>query len=59
MKILKKLWTGENESANVKTSYQFVLEQRERLKETMMLAQKKIKNIRSDIKSAVTNEQRT
>ena len=30
MTILKKLWTGESELTEVKTSYQYVLELRER-----------------------------
>ena len=42
MTILKELWTGESESTKVKTSYQYVLELRERLEETMRLAQEKL-----------------
>ena len=42
MRILKELWTGESESTEVKTSYQYVLELRERLEETMKLAQKEL-----------------
>ena len=40
--ILKELWTGESLSTEVKTSYQYVLELRERQKETMKLAQKEL-----------------
>ena len=39
MTILKELWTDESESMEVKTSYQHVLELRERLEEMMKLAQ--------------------
>ena len=42
MAILKELWTGESESTEVKTSYQYVLELRERLEETMKLAQEEL-----------------
>ena len=42
MTILKELWTGESESTEVKTSYQYVLELRERLDETMKLAQEEL-----------------
>ena len=42
MTILKELWTGKSESTKVKTSYQYVLELRERLEETMKLAQEEL-----------------
>ena len=42
MTILKELWTGESESTEVKTSYQYVLKLRERLEETMKLAQEEL-----------------
>ena len=42
MTILKELWTGENEWTEVKTSYQYVLNLRERLEETMKLAQEEL-----------------
>ena len=42
MAILKELWTGESESTEVKTSYQYVLELKERLEETMKLAQEEL-----------------
>ena len=42
MAILKELWTGESESTEVKTSYQYVLELRERLEETMKIAQEEL-----------------
>ena len=42
MTILKKLCTGKSESTEVKTSYQYVLELRERLKETIKLAQEEL-----------------
>ena len=40
--ILKELWTGKSESKEVKTSYQYVLELRERLEETMKLAKEEL-----------------
>ena len=42
MAILKKLWTGESESTEVKTSYRYVLKLRERLEETMKLAREEL-----------------
>ena len=42
MAILKKLWTGEGELTEVKTCYQYVLELRERLEQTMKLAQEEL-----------------
>jgi len=39
MAILKELWSGECNSAEVKTSYQYVLKLKERLEETTKLAQ--------------------
>ena len=43
MTILKELWTGENEFADVNISYQYVLELRERSEKTMKLAQEKLR----------------
>ena len=43
MKILKELWTNENEESEVKTSYQYVFELRERLEKTMRLAQEELR----------------
>ena len=40
MIILKKLWTDKSKSTEVKTSYQYIFELRERLKETMKLSKK-------------------
>ena len=39
VQILKELWSEEEEDPEVTTSYQYVLELRERLDETMTLAQ--------------------
>ena len=41
--ILKKLWSEEEDVPEVTTSYQYVLELRERLDETMKLAQAELK----------------
>ena len=40
--ILKKLWRGETGGTEIKTSYQYVLELRERLDNTMKLAQEEL-----------------
>ena len=42
VQILKELWSEEEEVTEVTTSYQYVLELRERLDETMKLAQAKL-----------------
>jgi len=39
MSILKELWTGQNHEPEVKTTYQYVLDLRERIEETCKLAQ--------------------
>ena len=39
---MKELWTGKSKSTEVKTSYQYVLELKERLEETMKLAQEEL-----------------
>ena len=43
MQILRELWTNESDSPEVKTSYQYVFELRERLEETMKLACEELK----------------
>ena len=40
--ILKELWTGETGGTEVKTSYQYVFEWRERLNNTMKIAQEEL-----------------
>ena len=47
MKILKELWAGEDEETEVQTSYQHVFELRERLEETMKLAQGELRKSQS------------
>ena len=42
VQILKELWTGETDGTEVKTSYQYVLELRERLDNTMKIAQEEL-----------------
>ena len=39
MSILKELWTGQNHEPEVKTTYQYVLDLRQRIEETCKLAQ--------------------
>ena len=50
MKILKELWAGEDEGTEVQTSYQYVFELRERLEETMKLAQSELRKSQSRYK---------
>ena len=40
--VLKELWTGETDGTEVKTSYQYVFELRERLVNTMKIAQEEL-----------------
>ena len=42
VQILKELWTGETDGTEVKTSYQYVLELRERLDHTIKVAQEEL-----------------
>ena len=51
VQILKELWTKETDVPEVKTSYQYVLELRERLDDTMKIAQEKLKRSQSKNKS--------
>ena len=44
VQILKELWSEEEEVPEVTRSYQYVLELRERLDETMELAQAELEN---------------
>ena len=43
VQILKELWTKETDVPEVKTSYQYVLELRERLDDTMKIALEELK----------------
>ena len=42
VQILKELWTGETDGTEIKTSYQYVLELRERLDNIMKIAQEEL-----------------
>ena len=42
VQILKELWTGDTDGTEIKTSYQYVFELRERLYNTMKIAQKEL-----------------
>ena len=42
VQILKELWTGETGGTEIKTSYQYVFELRERLNNTMKIAQEEL-----------------
>ena len=48
--ILKELWTGENQGEEVKTTYQYVIDLRERLEETCKLAHQELLDLKSMIK---------
>ena len=43
MTILKEFWIVESKSADVKTSYEYILELRKRMEETIKLAQEELK----------------
>jgi len=45
MTLLKHLWTGEKEDPEVKTTYQYVLDLRERIEDTCQLAQEEIAKV--------------
>ena len=47
VQILKELWTKETDVPEVKTSYQYVLELRERLDDTMKIALEELKRSQS------------
>ena len=47
VQILKELWTKETDVSEVKTSYQYVLELRERLDDTMKIALEELKRSQS------------
>ena len=42
VQILKELWTAETDGTEIKTSYQYVLELRERLDNTVKIAQEEL-----------------
>ena len=50
--VLRDLWTGQEQDPEVKTTYQYVLDIRNRIEETCQLAQKEI------AKTHVKNERR-
>ena len=58
MTILNELWTGESESTEIKTSYQYMLELRKRLEETIKLAQEELTKAKSDTRKIMTRKQR-
>ena len=47
MTILKELWTEEFDGSEVKTSYQYVIDLREKLEQTLKLAQEEMKRSQS------------
>jgi transposase InsO family protein len=47
MTLLKELWTGEVEEPEVKTTYQYVLDLRERIEQTCALAQEELGKVQT------------
>ena len=43
MQILKKLWTGDSETSEMKNTYQYTIELKVRLEETCQLARESLK----------------
>ena len=48
MSILRELWTGEKRDAETKTTYQYVLDLRQRIEETCKLAQAELNKIQNN-----------
>ena len=44
MRMLRHLWTQEDDDADVRTTYQYVLELKERLEHTTQIAQEELRN---------------
>jgi len=47
MTLLKRLWTGDNEDPEVKTSYQYVVDLKQRVEETCELAKNELANVQT------------
>jgi len=47
MTLLKRLWTGDNEDPEVKTSYQYVVDLKQRVEETCELARTKLAKVQT------------
>ena len=47
MTLLKRLWTGDNEDPEVKTSYQYVVDLKHRVEETCELAKNELAKIQT------------
>ena len=45
MQVLRELWTKDTEDSRVRTTYQYVLDLRERLESTVSLAQQNLQNM--------------
>ena len=45
MQVLRELWTKDIENPQVRTTYQYVLDLRERLESTVSLAQQDLQNM--------------
>ena len=47
MMLLKRLWTGDNEDPEVKTSYQYVVDLKQRVEETCELAKNELAKVQT------------
>ena len=56
MTLLKRLWTGDNKDPEVKTSYQYVVDLKQRVEETCELAKNELAKVqtRTVIKNITT-----
>ncbi|XP_064103315.1 uncharacterized protein LOC135213265 [Macrobrachium nipponense] len=58
MTVLKELWTKEETMPDVKSTYQYVIDLKERLSRTCELAQKDSRNLVQDTRNITTEKQR-
>ena len=59
VQILKELWTGETDGTKIKTSYQYVLELRERLDNIMKITQEELLKSRKKNKTLYDRRAKT
>ena len=58
MQVLRELWTKDIEDPQVRTTYQYVLDLRERLESTVSLAQQNLQNMSKKYKKYYTRKSR-
>ena len=59
MQVLRELWTKDIEDPQVRTTYQYVLDLRERLESTVSLAQQNLHNMSKKYKKILQPEVKT